>query len=84
MAALLTHTNSEVSGGTVPRPSSSRLLSDGALKPAEIGEGAMGFVCRTMGYEDLVALEFALVTNFDAAKDVIDRVIGSNESKADK
>ena len=63
---------------------SSRLLSDGALKPAEIGEGAMGFVCRTMGYEDLVALEFALVTNFDAAKDVIDRVIGSNESKADK
>jgi len=44
----------------------------------------MGFVCRTMGYEDLVALEFALVTNFDAAKDVIDRVIGSNESNADK
>ena len=63
---------------------SSRLLSNGALNPAEIGEGAMGFVCRTMGYEDLVALEFALVTNFDAAKDVIDRVIGSNESNADK
>ena len=63
---------------------SSRLLSNGVLNPAEIGEGAMGFVCRTMGYEDLVALEFALVTNFDAAKDVIDRVIGSNESNADK
>ena len=62
---------------------SSRLLSSGALNPAEIGEGAMGFVCRTMGYEGLVALEFALVTNFDAAKDVIDRVIGSNESNAD-
>ncbi|MDC1481685.1 glutamine-synthetase adenylyltransferase [Ascidiaceihabitans sp.] len=63
---------------------SSRLLSNGVLNPAKIGEGAMGFVCRTMGYEDLVALEFALVTNFDAAKDVIDRVIGSNESNADK
>ncbi|MDB4198535.1 glutamine-synthetase adenylyltransferase [Ascidiaceihabitans sp.] len=63
---------------------SSRLLSNGVLNPAEVGEGAMGFVCRTMGYEDLVALEFALVTNFDAAKDVIDRVIGSNESNADK
>lgn len=63
---------------------SSRLLSNGVLNPAEIGEGAMGFVCRTMGYEDLVTLEFALVTSFNAAKDVIDRVIGSNESNADK
>ena len=63
---------------------SSRLLSNGVLHPAEIGEGAMGFVCRTMGYEDLVTLEFALVTSFDAAKDVIDRVISSNESNADK
>ena len=62
----------------------SRLLSSGVLNPKKIGEGAMGFVCRTMGYEDLVALELALVANFDAAKNVIDRAIGANESMADK
>ena len=62
----------------------SRLLSNGVLRPEDIGEGAMAFVCRTMGYDDLITLEFALVDHFEAAKDVIERVVGSGEDKADQ
>jgi glutamate-ammonia-ligase adenylyltransferase len=62
----------------------SRLLSNGVLRPEDIGEGAMAFVCRTMGYDDLITLEFALVDHFEAAKDVIERVVGSGEDKADR
>ena len=62
----------------------SRLLSNGVLRPEDIGEGAMAFVCRTMGYDDLITLEFALVDHFEAAKDVIERVVGSGEDKVDQ
>jgi glutamate-ammonia-ligase adenylyltransferase len=62
----------------------SRLLSNGVLRPEDIGEGAIAFVCRTMGYENLITLEFALVEHFEAAKDVIERVVGSSEDKADR
>ena len=62
----------------------SRLLSNGVLRPEDIGEGAMAFVCRTMGYDDLITLEFALVDHFEAAKDVIERVVGSGEDKVDR
>ena len=54
------------------------------MRPEDIGEGAMAFVCRTMGYDDLITLEFALVDHFEAAKDVIERVVGSGEDKADQ
>ena len=62
----------------------SRLLSNGVLRPEDIGEGAIAFVCRTMGYENLITLEFALVEHFEAAKDVIECVVGSSEDKADR
>jgi len=37
-----------------------------------------------MGYENLITLEFALVEHFEAAKDVIERVVGFSEDKADR
>ena len=55
----------------------SRLLSQDVLRPAEIGDGALSFICRAMGYEDLVTLEMALTEGFQAAQDVIDKVVGA-------
>jgi glutamate-ammonia-ligase adenylyltransferase len=57
----------------------SRLLSQGVLRPAEIGDGAMSFICRAMGYEDLITLEMALTEHFQAAQTVIDKVVGTGE-----
>ena len=57
----------------------SRLLSQGVLRPAEIGDGAMSFICRAMGYEDLITLEMALIEHFQAAQTVIDKVVGAGE-----
>ena len=57
----------------------SRLLSQGVLRPAEIGDGAMSFICRAMGYEDLITLEMALTEHFQAAQTVIDKVVGAGE-----
>ena len=57
----------------------SRLLSQDVLRPAEIGDGAKSFVCRTMGYEDLTTLENSLTERFKAARDVIDKVVGTGD-----
>lgn len=57
----------------------SRLLSQGVLRPVEIGDGAMSFICRAMGYEDLVTLELALTEHYLAAKSVIDKVVGTSD-----
>jgi hypothetical protein len=37
----------------------------------------LSFICRAMGYEDLVTLEMALTEGFQAAQDVIDKVVGA-------
>jgi glutamate-ammonia-ligase adenylyltransferase len=58
----------------------SRLLSQGVLRPDEIGSGALHFVCRTMGYEDLSALETALNAGYQSAQAVIDRVMLDNST----
>lgn len=60
----------------------SRLLSQGVLQPVEVGEGAMNFVCRTMGYGDLTALETALESHYKLAQGLIDRVVGADDSGA--
>ena len=57
----------------------SRLLSQDVLRPAEIGDGAKSFVCRTMGYEDLTTLENSLTERFKAARDVIDKIVGTGD-----
>jgi glutamate-ammonia-ligase adenylyltransferase len=57
----------------------SRLLSQGILRPTEVGDGAMGFICRAMGYEDLITLELALTDHYLAAKEVIDKIVGTGD-----
>ena len=59
-----------------------RLLSGKAIEADKIGEGGTAFLCRATGFEQVEALQAALLESYTTAADLIGGVIKGDEDGA--